>query len=443
MAISTAQWVDLLVKKLFGVAKTAPESEKSPSNEAIASPAFIRGDVIWMQADQITGTAGSISGIANARTGTNAVQCSGDNTASNISGTYQTWKSNVTYWIPQEFGSTWLPKVYVGAPSAANIEATGTQIFAAGSGGTGEYYFDTQAGVLNFIGGTIPTVLSGNVSNVVYISGYEYVGDLGVTNIPSGANIGNLNVTDATITNINANGNIVIDPPGTGIFSIVGTNGFVMPYGNSAQRPGTPDTGTTRFNTALDAIEVWNGTAWVEAGGGGNVAAVTDQQITPDGSSTIYTLDQDATQGTILVSFNGVAQLPGVSYTVAGNAITFASAPETTDIIDIRFLAGASTNDKILNTTGNTFIQATDSTSLVFAVNSSNVATFTTAGVFNLGSSHSLQLPSYTVAGASGLSNVATGQLIYVSNGDSGNPCLAVYSGGAFKRIALGATIST
>ena len=443
MAIATSQWVDLLVKKLFGVAKTAPESEKSPSNESIASPAFIRGDVVWMQADQIPGTAQAVSGIANALTASNAVECAGDNTASNISGTYQTWKSNTTYWVPQEFGSTWLPKVYVGASGAANIEATGTQIFAAGTGGTGEYYFDTQAGVLNFIGGTIPTVLSGNVSNVVYISGYQYVGAIGVTNNPGNINIGNLNVNDDTITNVNTNGNIVIDPPGTGVFSIVGTNGFIMPYGNTAQRPSPVDTGTTRFNTALDTIEVWNGSEWVSGSGGGVTPSIADQQITPDGSSLGYTLDQDATQGTVLVSFNGVSQLPGVAYTVTGNVISFAQAPETTDIIDIRFLAGTTTNDRILNTTGNTFIQATDSTSLVFAVNSSNVATFTTAGVFNLGSSHSLQLPTYTVAQATALANVATGQLVYVSNGDSGNPCLAVYSGGAWKRIALGATIST
>lgn len=334
MAIATAQWVDLLVKKLFGVAKTAPESEKSPSNEAIASPAFIRGDVIWMEADQITSTAGAITGISNARTGTNAVQCSGDNTASNISGTYQTWKSNVTYWIPQEFGSTWLPKVYVGAPSAANIEATGTQIFAAGSGGTGEYYFDTQAGVLNFIGGTIPTVLSGNVSNVVYISGYEYIGALGVTNLPSNISLGNLTIANTTITTDGTIANITIEPTSTGVVIIDTTTGLVLPVGNIAQRPSGP-TGTVRYNTETERLEVYDGAEW-----DGVVTEVTDQIITPDGSSSVYTLDKAATSASILVSINGLVQIPGpsYSYTVSGNAITFAEAPLITDIIDIRFL---------------------------------------------------------------------------------------------------------
>lgn len=336
MAISTAQWVDLLVKKLFGVAKTAPESEKSPSNESIASPAFIRGDVVWIQSNQITSSAGAISGIANARTGTSAVQCTGDNTASNISGTYQTWKSNVTYWIPQEFGATWLPKVYVGAPGAANIEATGTQIFAAGSGGTGEYYFDTQAGVLNFIGGTIPTVLSGNVSNVVYISGYQYVGALGIQNIPANIVLGNLTVTNTTIGTSTSNANIVIDPNGTGLAVIDTTTGLVIPVGNTAQQPSPATTGTIRFNTTSSLVEVYDGSAWSAVGG----ATVTNQVIVPDGTSVAYTLDRSTTAASIIVSINGLVQIPGASYsyTVSGTTITFAQAPEITDIIDIRFL---------------------------------------------------------------------------------------------------------
>lgn len=336
MAIATAQWVDLLVKKLFGVAKTAPESEKSPSNESIASPAFIRGDVIWVEANQITGTAGTIAGISNARTGANAVQCSGDNTASNISGTYQTWKSNVNYWIPQEFGSTWLPKVYVGAPSAANIEATGTQIFAAGSGGTGEYYFDTQAGVLNFIGGSIPTVLSGNVSNVVYISGYEYIGALGVTNLPSNVSLGNLSIANTTITTDGTIGNITIEPTGSGLAIIDTTTGLVLPVGNTTQRPSPATTGTLRFNTDYTRIEYYDGSEWDVVAGG-----VTNETFNGDGSTTTFTLARKTTTGSTLVMLNGVVQLPTTAYSVTGpgeNSLVFTEAPAVSDVIDVRFL---------------------------------------------------------------------------------------------------------
>jgi len=430
MAVSIAQYVDLLFKKLQGVAKTANSTVKGASNESIASPAFLRGDVVWMQADQIPSSAQVVTGVTSALTGGNSIQCVGDTTVPPIGGVRPTWLTNEVYWISQEFGSTWLPKVFVGPASAANIEATGTQIFAAGVGGVGEYYFDTQAGVVNFIGETIPTVLT--AGNVVYVSGYQYVGDLGVTNIPSGANIGNLTITDTTIT---PTGNLVI-------FS--GTSGIVVPSGNSAQRPDPAQTGTLRVNTALNQIEAWDGTSWVSggSGGGGNVTIV-DQQITPDGSNVAYTLDQTATNSSILVSINGVGQLPGNSYSVTGNSITFAQVPETTDIIDVRFLAYATEQNQILNSSGNTKIQTNDSSNIVFTVASATVATITTAGTFDISTGQSLKLPSYTVAQAANISTPSTGQVIYVSNGDTGNPCLAVYSGGAFKRISFGANIST
>ena len=46
MAISIAQYVDLLFKKLQGVAKTANATVKGASNESIASPPLLRADVI-------------------------------------------------------------------------------------------------------------------------------------------------------------------------------------------------------------------------------------------------------------------------------------------------------------------------------------------------------------------------------------------------------------
>lgn len=430
MAVSIAQYVDLLFKKLQGVAKTANSTVKGASNESIASPAFLRGDVVWMQSDQIPSTAQVVTGVTLALTGGNSIECTADTTVPPIGGIRPTWLTNETYWVSQEFGSTWLPKVFVGPTGAANIEATGTQIFSAGIGGVGEYYFDTQAGVLNFIGETIPTVLT--VGNVVYVSGYQYVGDLGVTNIPSGANIGNLNITDTTITSTTAN-----------LVTIGGTEALAIPYGNSAQRPSPSPTGALRYNTAIPQLEVYNGSDWVASSGGPANVNISDQQITPDGSSITYVLDQDTTQTSILVNINGVGQLPGVAYTVTGNSISFNEAPLTTDIVDIRYLASATTNNKILNSTGNASVLITESSNIIFTVNSSNVATITTGGVVDLSASQSLQLPIYTVAQAANLANVSTGQVVYVSNGDTGNPCLAVYSGGAFKRVSFGANIST
>jgi len=420
MAVSIAQYVDLLFKKLQGVAKTANSTTKSASNESIASPAFLRGDIVWVESSQIGNTAQAIAGISTAYRNGSAVECVADTTVPPIGSIRPTWLTNKTYWIPQEFGAAWLPKVFVGPSGAANIEATGTQIFSAGVGGVGEYYFDTQAGVLNFIGETIPTVLT--AGNVVYVAGYQYSGLLGTSTLPGNTTIGNLVIANTTITTNQANGNIILEPTGNGLAIVDTTTGFVLPVGNTAYRPSSPAQGTIRFNTSSTDVEVWDGTQWT--GIGGATAAITNQYITGDGSNTVFTLNQESSAAAIIVSTNGVVQFPDIAYTVTGNLITFVEAPASTDVIDVRFTATLNTINAITNASGQELI-----------INPS--------GVVNITNTQSIQLPSYTVAQANALGNVAAGQVIYVSNGDSGSPCLAVYSGGIWKRVSFGATIST
>jgi hypothetical protein len=335
MAVSIAQYVDLLFKKLQGVTKTANSTVKSASNESIASPAFLRGDIIWMESNQIPVTAQAVTGIANARINGNSVQCVADTTVPPIGGIYPTWLSNVSYWIPQELGATWLPKVYVGPSAAANIQATGTQIFSAGISGVGEYYFDTQAGVLNFIGETIPTVLT--AGNVVYISGYQYVGDLGVSTLPGNTTIGNIKIANTTITTDGTIDNINIEPTGNGIVLIDTTTGIAVPVGNTDQRPSPPVIGTTRFNTTLNRLEVYNGNIWLNQ----ITSGVSNQTLNGDNSTTTFTVNQITTSAAILVMLNGVTQVPNIAYVMSPEPSTnlvFTEAPAEGDVIDIRFL---------------------------------------------------------------------------------------------------------
>ena len=146
--------------------------------------------------------------------------------------------------------------------------------------------------------------------------------------------IGNLVVNDTTITTSTANANINIDPNGTGTFTIIGTNGFVIPVGNVAQRPSPAAQGTLRFNNDYERLEYYDGTEWDVVGGG-----ITGQTITTaDGVTTVFTLDRETTTSAALIMLNGVVQLPVTAYNVAGNVLTFTEAPLTSDIIDIRFL---------------------------------------------------------------------------------------------------------
>jgi len=225
MSIPVDQKVDLLYKQAFGVTKTDTEDNKSPSNESIPSPLLIRGDTMWTQADQIPGTASAVANLVQAYTGSNAVECTADNTTVPIGSVYPTWKTDLTYWIPAEFGATYQVQIWVDSSGVADPTATGTQIFAAGSGGTGEWYFNYQSGVLNFIGETIPTALTSG--KVLYVVGYRYIGLTGVTNLPGNTNIGDLNFNGTTISSTTTDGNINLQPDGNGV--VTSTANIIAP----------------------------------------------------------------------------------------------------------------------------------------------------------------------------------------------------------------------
>jgi cytoskeletal protein CcmA (bactofilin family) len=183
MAVTDATRVDLLLKKLAGVAKTDTSANKSLSNESIASPSLNRGDSIWLNAYLVPSTANATIGTVTGYLENNKIECTPDTTSQKISGVYPTWKTGLTDWIPPEFDTvnvtnSYRVKVYYGNSGLTDPSISGgTQIFADGNIGTGEWYFDYQAGILHFYGNTIPTDMTS--SHVIYVFGYRYVGPKG------------------------------------------------------------------------------------------------------------------------------------------------------------------------------------------------------------------------------------------------------------------------
>jgi cytoskeletal protein CcmA (bactofilin family) len=185
MAVTDATKVDLLLKKLAGVAKTDTAANKSIANESIASPALNRGDSIWLNAYLVPATANATIGTVTGYLQNNRVECTADTTSQRMSGSvYPTWKTGLTDWIPPEFDTvnvtnSYRVKVYYGASGLTDPSTSGgTQIFADGILGAGEWYFDYQAGILHFYGNSIPTGMTS--SHVIYVFGYRYVGPKGL-----------------------------------------------------------------------------------------------------------------------------------------------------------------------------------------------------------------------------------------------------------------------
>jgi hypothetical protein len=236
MALSTTEQLDFLWKKVgFGVTKTDTAANKLAFNEAIPSPLLLRADKLWAQASEIPNarpdTTSTIVRIYKDGTGswTPTAKLIEDLGASDN----RTWKTNLTDWIPPEFGSTYLVSVYIDNDNATVPQSTGTQIFAAGASGSSndEWFFDYQSGVLHFIGTSLPTAITTGVTGKsIFISGARYVGKFGISSadtltantvvITTSANIGNLRIADTTISSTTANSDITLNPDGTGSISL-------------------------------------------------------------------------------------------------------------------------------------------------------------------------------------------------------------------------------
>lgn len=145
--------------------------------------------------------------------------------------------------------------------------------------------------------------------------------------------VGNITFSNTTISTGLAVGNITLAPTGNSTVIIDTTSGLVLPVGNTAQRPSPAATGTIRWNTSLGRAEVYDGSGWEDL-----VANVTNQTLSGDGSTLVFTLDRDSTTAATLVIINGVVQLPTTAYAITGNSLAFTQAPTVSDTIDIRFL---------------------------------------------------------------------------------------------------------
>jgi len=240
----------------------------------------------------------------------------------------------------------------VSANLSSNLSATGNiltggQVSAIGNIATAGYFLGTFAGNISgnlTVPGANTQVLYNNNGNAGASGAFTFnqatnamivTGNITSSNISiSGGNITDANVI--FVSTVSATGNVTLTPTGTSLVIINTTTGLILPVGNTSQRPSPATTGTTRFNSTTSLIEVYNGNAWTSTS-----TAVTNQVLYGNGTATTFTLDRSTTTAAVLVILNGITQVPVQSYSMVPSPSTnlvFTEAPETSDVIDIRFL---------------------------------------------------------------------------------------------------------
>lgn len=135
-------------------------------------------------------------------------------------------------------------------------------------------------------------------------------------------------------------------------------------YGALAADPTTDPLGNPvsvgdfYFNTVNQVCRAKTSTTWADVGAATPVT-IRVQRFTGNGTTTVFTLNNAASfENAVEIFINGVAQVPGVDYTLSGNplvTITFSTAPPSggTNNIYVRItnaIAGQTVNDGAITT---------------------------------------------------------------------------------------------
>jgi hypothetical protein len=159
------------------------------------------------------------------------------------------------------------------------------------------------------------------------------------------------------------------------------TDSILIPSGTTAQRPGstggTDTAGMIRFNTSNAQLEFYNGSGWTNTGT--SFTVVASDTFDGDDSTLIFTLGAAATTQSVIVSLNGVLQIPTTAYSVSGTTLTFTSPPATGDKIEVRRFSTTATVSTFESSNGYVSFVATNS----FANINAGTSSATTRMSFN------------------------------------------------------------
>ena len=125
-----------------------------------------------------------------------------------------------------------------------------------------------------------------------------------------------------------------------------GSYALGLPSGTSAERPGAPVVGQTRYSTSSNKLEFYNNSVWNTVAKEGT-ATITKDSFTGNNVATNFTMTSTYSAGQepqALVFVNTVYQNPGINYTFNGSTtITFTSAPPAAAVVLVLHGIGSTT----------------------------------------------------------------------------------------------------
>lgn len=191
------------------------------------------------------------------------------------------------------------------------------------------------------------------------------------------------------------------------------STGYIdIPAGTEAQRPSSPTTGNTRFNTEKDSIEFWDGTKWTATNFAPSIDAISGTVYASVGGNITLTLSKYTSTVTVEFYVGGslVADVSGsVSSgvtTVAVPSAVYNNGGGTTVSVGVNNADGTPAPSKV------TFsLQALPTGGTITMSGGRRIHKFTSSGTFSVPSGFSASANILIVAGggAGGRNNAAGG----------------------------------
>ena len=202
--------------------------------------------------------------------------------------------------------------------------------------------------------------------------------------------------------------NVVVTPAAVSDTANTSTGAFDLPSGTTAQRPGSPSAGYTRFNTTLGAVENYDGSVWakinvVEA----ELATITGSILAGLASSLTLT-GKGFLSSNLVVNFVQADDSINVNVTVTPSSETAATVAIPSSIYS-NVTAGRAVSVKVTNSDNSTSTVVTKTASAL-----PSGGTITTSGNYRIHTFNSSANFTNTIAG------LATEYLIVSGGGGGG-----------------------
>ena len=185
----------------------------------------------------------------------------------------------------------------------------------------------------------------GNTTEIASLSGtgvFSVAGNITGANINiSGGNISGANVIFGNTVSATGNSYANIFVGNTAIIGTGSVTGNILAGNILIPAVGNISAGNVNINNLSNPVANQDAATKYYVDQSISNIAVTNQTLYGNNVATTFTLDRSTTTAAVLVILNGITQVPDQSYSMSPSPsvnLVFTEAPETGDVIDIRFL---------------------------------------------------------------------------------------------------------